>query len=222
MQQERSALAILRRIGALTTGGHVIYKHGKHSRAYFDRSSIGLHTKETSELCWEIAERFAKEEVEVVVAQRVNNILSYEVARHLTSMREREVLSAYVEEEIRSVWHAEKKRECFYVMEKYVVPVHGKYITGKNILVVKDDVRNGRSTRAMIKALRNIGGRVIGVGVLCNRGTVTAADLGSVPRFEALVTVNMEMFSDRECKLHGPCSEGVPICRDFSKKLSLT
>ena len=83
--------------------------------------------------------------------------------------------------------------------------------------MVKDDITNGVATRALIQAVRNMGGTVIGVGIICNKGVITEGCL-NVPKFEALVTVPMKIFSEHDCKISGPCSEGIPISRDYSQR----
>lgn len=51
------------------------------------------------------------------------------------------------------------------------------------------------------------------VGVICNRGGVSAADL-DVAEFHALVNVNLESWEAQDCHL---CKEGVAINTQLGK-----
>jgi orotate phosphoribosyltransferase len=75
------------------------------------------------------------------------------------------------------------------------------------VLVVEDIVTTGGSVRKVITAAQALSAIVVGVGVLCNRGGVTASRL-NVPHFLSLVNVPMESWDAHECPL---CQSGVPI-----------
>jgi orotate phosphoribosyltransferase len=79
--------------------------------------------------------------------------------------------------------------------------------------VVEDIVTTGGSVRQTVAAVRAGGGEVTRVMALCNRGGITAADLG-VPAFAALVTLSLDSWEASACPL---CRDGVPVNSDVGK-----
>jgi orotate phosphoribosyltransferase len=75
------------------------------------------------------------------------------------------------------------------------------------VLVVEDILTTGGSARLVVEAVAAAGGTVVGVGALCNRGGVSAQQIGA-PVLFSLSTVPMESFAAEECPL---CAAGVPV-----------
>jgi len=95
---EQEVLAILGKVGAIITKSHIVYTSGKHGRTYVNKDALYPHTAETSRLCRTIAERFASDGVEVVIAPAIGGvILSQWTAYHLTEIAGYEVLGTYAE-----------------------------------------------------------------------------------------------------------------------------
>jgi len=84
----------------------------------------------------------------------------------------------------------------------------------KKILVVEDVLTTGDSARKVIEVTRALEGKVVGLGVLCNRGKVTEADVISVPRLTALLEVELAMYDAKTCPL---CEQDIPINTDVGK-----
>lgn len=84
-------------------------------------------------------------------------------------------------------------------------------IEGKKVLVVEDLLTTGVSVEKVCRRVEEYGGQIVGVSVVCNRGCVTAEDLG-VPRLEALTSVSFEAQDPEDCKL---CEQQVPIVEDL-------
>lgn len=83
---------------------------------------------------------------------------------------------------------------------------------GKKVLVVEDILNSGVSTAGVIECVRTAGGEVIGVACLVSRGGATAESLG-VPRFDALIDINMLQYDAATCPL---CAERRPMVVDDS------
>ena len=66
----------------------------------------------------------------------------------------------------------------------------------------------------MAVALGPIGGKVIGLGGLCNRGGINAADLADVPKFTTLVNIKLDAWDAASCPL---CERKVPINTEVGK-----
>jgi orotate phosphoribosyltransferase len=200
---EQVVLRLLKEVGAVITDSHIVYTSGKHGTAYVNKDAIYPHTKETSMLCRAIAERFVHKNVQVVIAPAIGGvILSQWTAYHLTKLSTGgEVLGVYAEKS--------DDGNSFIIKRGY-----DKLITGKNVLVVEDVLTTGGSAKKVVEATRAIGGKVVGLGVLCNRGCVTAHDIADVPELFALVNVAMDAWNEAECPL---CAQDVPINTDVGK-----
>lgn len=198
--REQDVLQILEKVNAVYTGSHIVYTSGKHGTAYVNKDALYPHTKETSQVCRVLAEAFAKDGVEVVIAPVIGGvILSQWVAHHLSEITGREVLGAY----------AEKDGEGFVIKRGY-----DKILAGKKVMVVEDVLTTGGSARKVVEAVRAAGGHVVGLGVLCNRGGITPQDVANPPKLFALVNVTFDAWDEAECPL---CAKHVPINTDVGK-----
>lgn len=185
---------LLENVGAVITGSHIVYKSGKHGSAYVNKDAVYPHTKITSDLCREIAREFAFDDVEVVIAPAIGGvILMTWTAAHLSGLGNRDVLGVY----------AEKDGDGFVIKRGY-----DKLLAGRRVLVVEDLLTTGGSVKKVIEETRAIGGNVVGLAVLCNRGGVTSQDVGGVPKFFALTNVKLDAWDEADCPL---CKQGVPI-----------
>ncbi len=201
MTTSRNALDKLNAIGAILTDTHVVYTSGKHGSAYVNKDAIYPHTFLTSALCEEIAAHFENSNVEVVVAPAIGAvILSQWIAHHLSEMTTREVLCVYAEKDA---------GDGFVIKRGYE-----NLVKGRRCLVVEDVVNTGGSVLKVVRKVRELGGEVVGVGALCNRGDVKSADLDSVPELFSLVNVKLEAWDPASCPL---CLKGVPLNTSVGK-----
>lgn len=199
MMDEQTILAILNRLNAVITGNHVVYTSGKHGSEYVNKDAIYPHTTVTSELCKALASRFAYYGVEVVIAPAVGGvILSQWIAFHLKMTSQHDVLSVY----------ADKEGESFVIKRGY-----DKLIKGKRVLIVEDVLTTGGSVQKVVRAVRELGCEIVGVGALCNRGGITAEQL-EVSFLHSLVNVSLESWDEADCPM---CKDGVPINTDVGK-----
>ncbi|HMO02563.1 MAG TPA: phosphoribosyltransferase family protein [Oligoflexia bacterium] len=199
---EQEVLQVLSKVGALITDSHIVYTSGKHGATYVNKDAIYPHTTETSLLCRAIAERFAGDHVETVIAPAIGGvILSQWTAHHLSEINGYEVFAVY----------AEKfgNGDGFAIKRGY-----DKFIAGKNVLVVEDVLTTGGSAKKVVEAARAIGGKVIGLGALCNRGKVAPQDLADVPKLAALVNLRFDAWDEASCPL---CERNIPVNMDVGK-----
>ena len=214
---ERQVLELLGDVSAVITGSHIVYTSFKHGSAYVNKDAVYPHTEETSKLCHAIAERFANEDVEVVIAPAVGGvILSQWVAYHLTKMTGRKVLGIYAEKEVVAIPDPEdKNRYCYAETGNFIIKRgYDKMVPGRRVLVVEDVLTTGGSAKKVVEAARAIGGTVVGLAVLCNRGGIRAEDVADVPTLDALVNVKLDAWEEGECPL---CEGKVPINTDVGK-----
>lgn len=202
---EKDALQLLFDAGAVLTDSHFVYTSGKHGTAYVNKDAVYPHTQITSSLCRAIAEQFVDDSVEAVIAPAVGGvILSQWVAYHLERITScvtgREVFGVYAEKA--------ESGDTFIIKRGY-----DKFVAGKNVLVVEDVLTTGGSAKKVVEATRILGGNIVGLGVLCNRGGITANDLG-VPALFSLTSVPLDAYDEAKCPL---CADDVPINTDVGK-----
>ena len=201
---EQTALEILGRVSAVITESHVVYTSGRHGSAYVNKDAVYPHLQETQTLCYAIAEGFRDDDIEVVIGPAMGGIiLAQWTAFHLTRMAngKRQVLAVYAEKI--------PGGEDFVIKRGY-----DKLIAGKKVLVVEDVLTTGGSAKKVIQTTRVVGGNVIGLGVLCNRGGITPADVADPPKLTAVVNVSLESWDGADCPL---CKQGVAINTDVGK-----
>lgn len=199
---QNSMLEVLSQINALITSSHIVYTSGKHGSAYINKDAIYPHTEITSQLCEHIAKQFVNSNVDVVLAPAVGGvILSQWVAYHLTKLTGREVYGVYAEKC--------EAPEYFVIKRGY-----DKLCRNKRVLVVEDMLTTGGTVKKVVAVARNIPCEVVGVAALCNRGGITAKDLGDVPTLYALADIKLEAWEANECPL---CQADKPINIDVGK-----
>ncbi len=190
-------LALLAEVGALITNDHLVYTSGRHGSTYVNKDALYPHTAATSAVCAQIAERFAAANVEVVAGPTVGGVIMAQwTAHHLSRLLGREVLAVYAEE----VTEAGNTRRSFR-------RGYDALVQGKRVLVVEDILTTGGSARKVVEAVAAAHGTVVGVGVLCNRGGISAADLGA-PELFALADVPLESWPAEACPL---CAAGAAV-----------
>jgi len=179
-----------RRTGALLEG-HFVLTSGLHSAVYLQCALVLQHPAEAEALGEELAERFARGQIETVVSPAIGGIvIGWEVARALG---------------VRAIW-AEREGGRMTLRRGFTVR------PGEQVLVVEDVVTTGGSTRETIEALRAAGALVVGAGSIIDRSG-GAADVG-VPRV-ALATLDVPAHAPAACP---QCAAGVPAVKPGSRK----
>lgn len=194
-EEEKRILKIINE--ATIPHGHFVCASNKHSADYIDKYAIYRYTKYTSFLCKIIAEHFAFQDPDVVIGpERGGIILSQWISYYLN------VSSAHI------TWalFAEKSNDG----KSFVIRRDDDklLIAGENVLVVEDVINTGESVKKVVQAVRDLGGFVIGVGAICNRGNIIAQDIGDVPDLFSLVDMKLDSWNEADCLL---CAQGIPI-----------
>jgi len=191
-------LEILQKVGAFRSG-HFVFTSGLHADTYVNKDAIYLHTRETSQLCRSMAERFADAGIEVVVGPAVAAaILAQWTAHHLSDITGRDVYAAY----------ADKDGHDGFVLRRG----YDAIVKGRKTLVVEDLTTTGGSIRKVVEAVRAARANIVGAIAICNRGDVKASDAGNPPVLDALLTVQLEQWPADACEL---CQRGIPVNTDI-------
>lgn len=196
--------SILLETKAVITNTHVVYTSSNHGPAYVNKDAIYPHTHHVSRLCKLIAETvdyFDIDSIDSIIGPVVGGVaLSHWTAHHLSQITGKSIKAIV----------ADKTDDGFEIKRG-----QSKFITGKNVIVVEDILNTGGSVKKVTEAVKRIGGEVVVIAALCNRGNVTSESLGypEIPLF-ALTDVDMEMYPEEECPL---CKNNVPINTSIGK-----
>lgn len=172
--------------------GHFLLTSGLHSDIYFEKFMILEDPRVASLLCGNIALHFSTGQIDKVIGPTTGGtIIAYEVARQLG------VLAGVAE------YSDEGKR---------VIKRGSAVKRGEKILVVDDVLTTGGSLRSTIDAVQELGGNVVGVGVMIDRSSESL----DVPYpVYAVYKRPVENFEAKDCSL---CKKGVPLTRRGGKK----
>jgi orotate phosphoribosyltransferase len=141
-------LKVLEESGAILKG-HFLLTSGRHSDTYFEKFRVLENPKVLSEICGELASRFAEAEIDIVAGPTTGGIIiAFEIARQMNCP------ALYVETEngVRALRRGAS------------VPA------GAKVLVVDDVFTTGTSVAEVVELLRKQGAEIAGVGVLVDRG----------------------------------------------------
>ena len=193
LPQEQRVKQILAECEAVLQG-HFQYASGLHGDMYINKDAIYPNTEMTSELCKLLARNFQAKNVQVVVGPQMGGvILSQLVAGHLTTMEHRNVWGVF----------AEKTEDDNLEFRRG----YEQFVTGNNVLAVEDILNTGGSAKKLIQAIRDVGGNVIGLSAIVNRGNVKSEDIGGVP-IKSLLDIDMNRWEPAVCP---PCLNGIPL-----------
>jgi orotate phosphoribosyltransferase len=205
--KEQEILGIFKETKAIITNSHLVYKSGKHGRAYVNKDAVYPYAMKISEICSEIVEILDnRTDIDVIAAPTIGGVILGHNTAYQLNMRKMDFFRPTQIKEILSVYAEEENGERIFKRG------YDKLIQGKNVVIVDDVVTTGGTVKKMISAVQKLGGKVIAVIVLCNRGGLIEKDLG-VPFF-ALTNISLEAWPEEECPL---CKEGVPINTEVGK-----
>lgn len=202
MVSDAEILELLNEVGAVITDSHFVYASWKHGSSYVNKDALYAHPRETERLCYVIARNYLLSpcRIDTVIGPAIGAvILAQWIAYHLNFLKKWDIAAVYAEKM--------PNGETFVIKRGY-----DQFIAGRHILVVADILTTGGSAQKVVDAVRALGGNVVAVAALCNRGGVTKEDLGNVPELFALLNITMEAWDESLCPL---CAQNVPIDERF-------
>lgn len=207
---ERTLLKILEQHGALLRNGHFVFgATWMHADAYIDKDALFPHEADVQYICDAMGDPFEHDEVDTVVGSPTNfgTILSYLIARRLRDSPERwkhgVIKDAPHGIPVNAVFAKKNTDDAFEFAPHFI-----RLVQRKRVLVVDDVLASGGSAQKIIELVRARGGTVVGLSVICNRGSIKPADVGNPPKLHTLVTMPLPMYNEDDCPL---CKEGKPI-----------
>lgn len=190
----KDILTILKSVGAVLTDSHFVGTSGLHFDTYVNKDFLYPHTKETSEVCKILAEKFKDAEIEVVVGPALGGIiLSQWTAHHLSEIYGKEVLGIYTE----------KSPDGGQIFTRG----YENYVKGKRVLLVEDIVTTGGSLLKTAKTVQEAGGKIVSTCAMVNKNKDIEKEISGVP-FVALSNLFIPTYEADVCPL---CKNNVPI-----------
>lgn len=178
--------------GALLSG-HFVLTSGLHSDTYMEKFAVMQYPELTQKLCDMIAERFATDDVEVVLGPATGGILlAHGVGKALGT---------------RAIFTEREAGRMALRRGFSVAP-------GERVLVVEDVVTTGGSVHEVLDLLRSLKADIVGLGYLVDRSGGKAS-FGV--RAEPLMRLTAEAWPALDCPL---CAAGVPLTSRGSRHLS--
>ncbi len=178
-------MQIFKDAGALQEG-HFLLTSGLHSPVYWEKFRILQYPHYTEKLCRLIADHFRKDNIEVVAGPTTGGIiLAFEIARQLG---------------VKSIF-AEKEENKRVFRRGLTLNRH------ERVLVADDVLTTGGSVNEVIEAVKQLGGDVVGIGILVDRtqrGIKFDAPLFSCLRAPGIT------YNPSECPL---CKAGLPLIK---------
>lgn len=181
--------------------GHFVYSGGRHGTIFVDAKSLFRDSKAISKLCRQIAERFKTSAVDSVTGPANNGVVVASwVAEHLSGLYSRKVVL---------VPTVKTLDDNFFIR-----PAFRHQIFNQRVLAVEDVLTSGGSAKKVIDVVRALGGNVVGLGALYNRGGEVSRGAIDVVDFFVSVNIPHQSWSEDECPL---CKNRVPVDHNFGR-----
>ncbi len=190
---EKKVFEILKKSESLLEG-HFLLSSGLHSDRYLQCAKVFQYPEYAEILCKFLKEKIEKKKIEIdkVISPAIGGILiGYELSRELNRP------NIFAE---RNSTGKMDLRRGFEIKN------------GEKILVAEDVVTTGGSVKEVIELVRNMGGVVMAVSSIANRGK--EENPFDVP-FIYLVRLKFKTFKPEECPL---CKENIPLTKPGSRK----
>jgi orotate phosphoribosyltransferase len=183
----KKAEVILQNADALLKG-HFLYTSGRHGALYMQCARVLQFPDFTEELAKIVAEGFAGEEVDIVLAPAIGGIVwGYELARALRA---------------KSIF-AERENGKMTLRRGFEIPENAR------VVVAEDVITTGGTVFEVLELANHA--NIVGVGVIVDRSG-GKTDFGA--KTVAALTTEIASYSPDECPL---CKQGLPITKPGSR-----
>ncbi|MGM0606953.1 MAG: phosphoribosyltransferase family protein [Candidatus Muiribacteriota bacterium] len=181
--QDEAVLALLTNMDAITEG-HFELKDGKHTPLYIRMPVALQHPDIVSDFAEQLSSKYFEEKIDVVISPAVSGVvLGQEIAKKL---------------EIRHIY-MEPAGDAMFLKSGF------KIFSGENVLIVDDVINTGKNIKAVMKKVKEVGGKVTGVACIVDRAV---KKLKIKPEIKHLLALRLPVFAPEKCDL---CREKKPL-----------
>lgn len=192
---EKDVLKLFETHKALLTG-HFKLSSGLHSEKYLQCAILLQYPDIAEKLAKALAAKFSKDRIDLVIGPALGGVtIAYEVARALG---------------VRGIFAERQPQAPVGEAGRMTIRRGFSVKAGERVLVAEDVITTGGSTREVMKAARDAGGIVAGVGAIIDRSS-GGPEFG-VP-FKSLAALKIEAFAEDKCPL---CKKGIPAVKPGS------
>ncbi|GAC1387588.1 MAG: phosphoribosyltransferase family protein [Candidatus Saccharimonadales bacterium] len=189
--------------------GHFVGVSDRHLAGYCNIDPIIPHVNIVSGLIKTIVENFSGDQVQTIATPAVGAIpFAHWGAHHLMNINGNNVLGVWADKV------PDTTKKFAFTRQNF-----DHAIEGRRVLIVEDMINQMTTVKAMIEAVRHIGGIVVGVGCIAVNEGVSASAL-DVPKLAKLCRVTYESWTAEACERNGLCAEGQPIVEDIGHGLA--
>ncbi len=173
--------------------GHFLLSSGLHSDTYIQCAKLLQKTRYAKGVGADLALKLQKFSPDCIVSPAIGGIIiGYEVARSLDI----------------SFMFAERNSDGIMTFRRGFDP--SKF---KRMVIVEDVVTTGKSTREVIKALKECNSNVIATSAIVNRTKINEID--DLP-LVSLTNISLKTYTPKECPL---CKDGIPLIKPGTRKI---
>jgi orotate phosphoribosyltransferase len=187
--------AILHESNALLSDDHFVYISGHHGSGWVDKDAIFLRLERVRRLTQLLAEATGRIEPDILCGPAVGGLIVAQWTAFALGLP-----AVFAEHDVRR--SLVELRGPFSLHRGF-----SRQVAGRRVLVVDDIVNTGQSAQQTVTAVRNVGGTVLAVAALVDRGNTNAAKLG-VPEYIYLLEHRIPNWPAAECPL---CRQQVPV-----------
>ncbi|KNF07202.1 orotate phosphoribosyltransferase PyrE [Gottschalkia purinilytica] len=179
----------LKEVGALLEG-HFLLSSGKHSNRYVQCAKLLQYPDKAEQVLKVAVDKVKDLDFDIVVGPAMGGVVAaYEMGRQLGKP---------------SIFTERQEGKMTLRRGFEIKP-------GQKILIMEDVVTTGKSSLETIEVLKALGGEVIGIACIVDRGSAKI----DYPIYSC-IKLNIESFDKEECSL---CKEGLEIVKPGSRNI---
>lgn len=184
---------MLKKSGAVVENSHFVYASGKHGDVYVNKDKLFLYPDYISKISKGLSDLYS-EPIDAVIGPVTGGmILASWTAFHTSKKAGKPIMSVY----------ADKIGNNNFVISRG----YDEQIRGKKVLIVEDILTTGSSIKKVIKILKKLNVKIVGVSAIVNRGNVKSTDILDI-KVRSLINIDLKSYNPKVCPY---CKDGVPI-----------
>jgi len=188
--KEKEVLKIFEDCGAILKG-HFLLSSGLHSPDYLQAAKVFQYPRYATLLSQELAVRFEKEEIDLVIGPAIGGILlSFEMGRIL---------------KVKTIF-AEREKEKMSLRRGFSIQ------KGARCLVAEDVITTGVSTKEVINLVKENDANVVGVAAIVER---SKKGIDFKAKKEILLRIPLITYPEKNCPL---CKKKISLIKPGSRK----